>query len=110
VKKAENERIDTVLLHTPRPRALQQQQQEPTMTTEQNYYIAFHSVIAVDMEKERKKEKIKDLSKMFVAKINCFHCPARVSRRPPSNATTENKMFLADEGKEKEKPDLASIQ
>jgi hypothetical protein len=106
VKKAENERIDTVLLHTPRPRALQQQQQEPTMTTEQNYYIAFHSVIAVDMEKERKKEKIKDLSKMFVAKINCFHCPARVSRRPPSNATTEKKNVFGGRGERKRKTRL----
>jgi hypothetical protein len=108
-KRKESSGIDTVLLHTPRPRPLQQQQQQqgPTMTTEQNYYIAFHSVIVVDMEKERKKKRtfqnVCRENQMFSLSRVCHGAHLQTQQQ-------KKKMFLADEGKEKEKPDLASIQ
>jgi hypothetical protein len=70
------------------------------MTTEQNYYIAFHSVIVVDMEKERKK-----LSKMFVAKIKCFHCPACVTA-PTFKRNNRKKKFFGGRGERKRKTRL----
>lgn len=78
------------------------------MTTEQNYYIAFHSVIVVDMEKERKKEK--NFPKCLSRKSNVFIVPRVCHGAHLQTQQQKKKMFLADEGKEKEKPDLDSIQ
>jgi hypothetical protein len=72
------------------------------MTTEQNYYIAFHSVIAVDMEKERKKKR----TFQNVCRENQMFSLSRVCHGAHLQTQQQQKNFLGGRGGRKRKTRL----
>jgi hypothetical protein len=71
------------------------------MTTEQNYYIAFHSVIVVDMEKERKKKRtfqnVCRENQMFSLSRVCHGAHLQTQQQ-------KKKIFWRTRGKKKKNP------